>query len=317
MEAEKKRKRRNILFAVVILMIIALLTLIPFLLDARQKSESSSASILSVKAAMGNIQKTLSGTGTLEEQEADEISVPQGVKVTEYLVKNGQYVKQGDPVAVVDKVSVMETVSTVSEAMAELETEIQTIRSGSDYTYISVPASGRIKAVYAAAGDQVQDVILEHGALAVLSLDGLMAVRFPAGNGAAAIGQSVTVVLSDGTEVTGKVRTVIDGEVTVTFSDQYGRIGEEAEIRDQTGSLLGSGALFVHTPWKAMATGGTVANVYAMEGRTISAYGTMFVLSGTATGGNYEELVARHRDYEETTASLFQMYQDGTLTDPR
>ena len=315
METAKKKRRRNILFAIAAVLLIALLTALPFLLEKNQQREQSKASILSTKAKTGSIRKTLSGTGTLTEQDAEDVSVPTAVRVTEYLVENGQFVKQGDPVAMVDRISVMETISSFRETMEELETELETIRSGSDYTYISAPAPGRVKAVYASVGDSVQDVILKHGALAVMSLDGLMAVSFPA-EAEVRIGQTVSVVLSDGTETPGRVETVIDGEATVTFSDKYGSIDETVTVQNAEGRRLGSGNLVVHSPWKAMATGGTVYSVYVEADRGISIYGTMLILSGTATGGNYEELAATHREYEDAMADLFRMYQDGILRAP-
>ena len=315
METAKKKKRRNILFAIVAVLLILLLTALPFLLEKNQQREKSSASVLSAKAEIGTIRKTLSGTGTLTEQDAEDVSVPDGVNVTEYLVENGQFVKQGDPVAVVDKTSVMETISSLSETMGELETEMESIRSSSDYTYINAPAAGRVKAVYAAVGDAVQDVLLKHGALAVLSLDGLMAVHFPAAE-AVRIGQSVTVVLTDGTETPGRVETVIDGEATVTFSDEYGSIGDSVSVRSADGQILGSGTLYVHSAWNAIATGGTVSSVYVEKDRVISIYGAMLLLKDTAAGGEYEELAATHREYEETMADLFRMLQDGYLAAP-
>ncbi len=315
MEASKRRKRKNIIFAVLAVLAVILMVAIPFLLEARQKNAETGASILSAQAETGTIRKTLSGTGTLTEQDAEDVSVPQGVQVTEYLVSNGQYVKTGEPVAVADKISVMETISAVRESMTEIETELETLRSGSDYTYLTAPASGKVKAVYAKAGDSVQDVMLQHGTLAVLSLDGLMCVRFPDG-GVLSAGQTVTVQLSEGTTVAGRVETVIEGEATVTFSDEYGSIGERVTVQNEAGQQLGSGELEVHSAWNAVASGGTVYQVYAVEGRTVSIYGTVLVLNGTSTIGNYDQLLSEHQDYEDMMADLFRMYQDGYLTAP-
>ena len=314
MEAAKKKKIRNIVFAVLALLLVAALVALPFLLE-KQQQKTSTASILSAKAETGDIRKTLSGTGTLTDQDAEDVEVPQGVKVTEYLVKNGQFVKQGDPVATVDKVSVMETISSVRETMRELETEMESVRSASSYTYLSAPASGRVKAVYAEAGDKVQDVILRYGSLAVLSLDGLMAVRFPA-EAALSIGQAVTVVLEDGTETPGRVESLVDGEATVTISDRFGSIGETVTVQSAEAQRLGSGALFVHSPWKAITSGGTVYQVYAAAERDISIYGNILALKDSESSGSFEKLAARHREYEDVSADLFLMYQDGVLRAP-
>ena len=315
MEASSKKKRKSLLFTAAVVLVAALLILIPFLLDAQQQSRKSEASILSVQVKSGNIRKTLSGTGSVTEQEAEAVSVPEGVQVKEYLVKNGEFIKEGDPVAIVDKVSVMETISALREVMDEVAGELELLRSGSDYSYVSAVASGRVKAIYAGVGDTVQDVILRDGALAVISLDGMMAVRFPAGTGIG-IGQTVTVRLSDRTETAGRIETVIDGIATATISDAYGEIGEKAEIFSSGGKALGSGTLYVHSAWKALAPEGTVSNIYVREEQTVSAYGTLMALSGASAGGEYEALLAEHRAYEDIMADLFRMYRDGVLKAP-
>ena len=93
---------------------------------------------------------------TLTEQEAQLVSVPQGVNVTEYLVENGQIVKEGDAVAKVDKVSVRETISTGRQAMTETAEELESARSKSKSSSISAPASAKVKAVYASNRFYVQ-----------------------------------------------------------------------------------------------------------------------------------------------------------------
>ena len=105
-EPRKKGTGKKIFLAVLLLVVIGAMTALPFLLKERQQ-DTGKASILSAQAAEGTIRKTVSGAGTLTEQDAVEVTVPSGVKVTEYLVKNGDIVLPGDPVAAVDRASVM------------------------------------------------------------------------------------------------------------------------------------------------------------------------------------------------------------------
>ena len=315
MDTASKKKRRNIIFAAVAVVLAGALVALPFILDARQKSLDNNASILSAPVTVGTIRKTLSGTGTLADEEAQEVSVPQGVKVTEYLVENGQYVKEGDPVAAVDTVSVMETISTLRESMSEVEAEMDALGSGFDFTTIISSAPGRVKAVYAHRGEAVKDVIARDGALAVISLDGKMSVQFRPSS-ILFVGQTVPVELSDGKQVDGRVDTIVDGEVTVTVSDEYGAIGEAVRIVGEDGQELGSGTLSIHSPMRVIAADGTVDTVLITEGRTVSAYSELFVLSGTSVSGTYQALATEHRKYEDMMARLFVMYQDGVLSAP-
>ena len=311
MEAKKRKKTGKIIFAVIVLLIIALLVALPFILDARQK-EKTKSSVLSAEVKTGSIQKTFSGTGTITEQESLDVSVPEGVKVTNYLVKNGQSVLSGDPVATADRVSVMETISALKKAMDETAEEINSL--GDDYyAYINAPAPGRIKAVYCKTGDAVEEIMLEHGALAILSLDGLMGVTIP-DTAALSIGQSVSVILSDGTEVPGRVELAVDGEATITISDQYGSIDETVQIQ-LNNQAIGSGRLFVHSAWKAVASSGTVYTVFVAKDVNCWTNGTLISIRGSSDG-SYERLLKEYQDYEELLEELFHLYQDGVLKAP-
>lgn len=312
MDTKKRKTGKKIAFAAVVLLLAAALAALPFFLDAHRK-ESTKASLLSAEAERGVIEKSISGTGTITEQDAVEISVPQGVRVTEYLVANGQLVREGDAVARVDKVSVMETISTVREAMTETAEELESARSESGTATMTAPAAAKVKAVYAAAGDSVQKVMLEHGALAVLSLDGLMSTSFPCDR-ALSIGDTVTVVLSDGKEVSGRVESAREAVVTVTISDAFGSIGETVQILDAEGESLGSGSLEVHSAWKAMGTGGTVSRVSIAEGRNVYNGSILFTISANENG--YAKLLAEYQSYEEVMEQLFRLYEDGVLKAP-
>ena len=311
MERKRRKKTGKILFVLIVLLIVALLVALPFMLDAK-KNKKTKGSVLSAEAKTGSIQKTFSGTGTITEQEALEVSVPEGVKVTNYLVKNGQSVLSGDPVATADRVSVMETISALNKAMDETAEEINSL--GDDYyAYINAPAPGRIKAVYCKTGDAVEEIMLEHGALAILSLDGLMGVTIP-DTAALSIGQSVSVILSDGTEVPGRVELSVDGEATITISDQYGNIDETVQIllNNQT---IGTGRLFVHSAWKAVASSGTVYTVFVAKDVNCWTNGTLISIRGSSDG-SYECLLEEYQEYEDLLEELFHLYQDGVLKAP-
>ena len=315
MEETKKKKVGWKIFLVLALLAAAAMAAMPFYLEARQKEDGSKASILSAKAEKGTIRKTLSGTGTLTEQDAQEVTVPSGVSLTEFLVENGQIVQEGDPVAAVNRTSVMETISSVEEAMEETAQELEKARSSAASFTVAAAAAGRVKAVYASAGDDVQTVLLRHGALAVLSLDGSMAVRLPA-QSTLSVGQEVTVILSGGTEAPGRVDSFEDGQWVVTISDSYGSIGEQVRIRTENGMEIGNGQLYVHSAWNAFCQGGTVTSVDVYEGQSVWGQSTLFMVDQSAESGSYEELLTVYRDYEKTMEELFRIYQSGVVTSP-
>lgn len=317
MEEEKARSGKKILFALLAIIIAALVVGgLTFL--QRQGTDSGTgtgASILSTTAERGTIRKTLSGTGTLTEQDAQSVTVPTGVKITDYLVQNGQIVKAGDPVAAVNRASVMEAISSLRSVMAEVSADIDAIQSTPLTTTVTAAATGRVKAIYAAEGEQVRDVLLRDGALAILSLDGLMAAKVPL-EASVGIGDAVAVILSDGTEISGRVETVHEGTATVTIEDAYGSIGEMVQVKTADGRYAGSGLLYVHSAWKAFSPDGLVYGVYLYEGQMAEAGVILFRVDLPGEGDDYQSYATEHREYEKVLAELFRMYQSGVITAP-
>jgi len=314
MEQAKKHTGRRILFLTLAILLAAALVAAPFILEKRSQQSEIEASILSDTAQYGTISKTLSGTGTLTEEEAVTVTVPYGVEITEYFVSNGEFVSQGQAVAAVDKTSVMRAISGVNETLDTLSSEISDAAGTLASQYITAKAAGRIKVVYATVGDNVRDVITRYGALAVLSLDGKMAAEIDAGG--LSVGQSVSVSLADGTLVPGQVRSVLDGTAVVTIDDLYGCIGEIVSIWDAEGNALGNAPLYVHSPWKVIAYTGTVAGIYLAEGKKAWAGANLFRLTGTEDTAEYDLLTAQRQVYEEIAYELFLLYQDGAVKAP-
>lgn len=314
MENSKKHLGRRIVLGVLAAAVVIALVAAPFILEKRNQAGTVKASILSGTASIGGITKTLSGTGTLTEEEAVAVTVPEGVEITQYFVSNGDLVKEGQPVAAVDKTSVMRAISSVNDTLSELSSQINDAAGTLADQYITVKAAGRIKAVYASAGDNVRDVITRYGALAVISLDGEMAVDIDAAG--LSVSQSVAVVLSDGTSVPGTVLSILDGVAVVTIDDRYGEIDEAVAVQDADGRALGEGSLYVHAPWKAIAYTGTVAGIYLKKGQKTWTGANLFRLTGTEDTAEYDLLTEKRREYEDIASQLFLLYQDGAVKAP-
>ena len=205
MDKAKKKQVKKIVTWALLAALVAGLAAMPLMAKNEAEADGPVASILSGKVEEGSIKTSLhGGGGNLEVDDTENIRIPSGVKITEFLVKNGDRVTDGTPLAAVDKVSVMTAITSVTDTMEYLQKEMRTAKTEKVNSTITATAGGRVKQVYAQKGDNVQRVMLEHGALAVLSLDGLMAVKIER-KMELPTGQSVEVTLADGTEVTGRV----------------------------------------------------------------------------------------------------------------
>ena len=312
---DQKKNRKRIIALACTALVVVLLAAMPLLAKQNAEEEGPVASILSGNVAAGSIQRELLGGGTLAEEEAVKISVPAAVKLTKFLVSNGDYVTEGTPIAAVDRVTVMRAISQVQETLEYLSEEIEDAADTGGTENVIAPSGGTVKILYAEAGESVRDVMLAHGALAVLSLDGLMAVDLETESDLVS-GTAVTVTLSDGTAVSGKVAKNLAGEMTVTVEDGGYAVGDAVQISAEDGTALGSGELYIYSPWNATAYAGTVSRINVTVGSKLNPGNTLMVLEDVGDSAAYGQLIAQRQEYESLMLDLFQMYQTETVTAP-
>lgn len=308
-KTKKKSVKRYILWGVLALAVLWL-ALMPLMARQQQTEDGPQASILSANATVSSISTAIHGGGTLEAGEPENITLPKDVKITEFLVKNGDMVSEGDALAAVDKVSVMTAITEIRDSMSTVEKQMESYSSEKAATEVSAAAGGRVKLVYAKEGDRVESVMLEHGALAVLSLDSKLCVRLTAGSDLAT-GETVTVTLADGKEVTGRVESNLSGELVVTIADKGYEVGQTVSVAG-----VGTGELEIHSPWNATAFAGTVSTVYAQPEQTLNSGAALFTLKDTDYTAQREILAETHREYEELLQKLFKIYETGVISAP-
>lgn len=308
-KTKKKNVRRYILWGV-LAVVVAGLAMLPALARQQDAQDGPVASVLEATVKEGSVQATVRGGGTLEAGDGEDIELPPEVKITEFLVKNGQEVKKGDPVAKIDKVSALTAVTEVRTSMAAVEKQMETFSDEKSASTVTAPAGGRVKAIYANPGDSVTQVLVEHGALALLSLDGRMGVTLTVSSQLIP-GDSIPVTLDSGKTVTGRVESNLNGELTVTIADNGYAVGDTVTLEG-----LGSGSLEIHNPWLATAFNGTVSQVNIRLEQTVSSGGSLFTLKDTDYTAQRELLAETHRDYEELLQKLLTWQDTGVITAP-
>ena len=124
----KKRRRRRVLITVltVILAVALILTgLVVYLRrTVRQRFSSDTNQVLSYQVKTGTLSTVVSGSGTLGEDDLEAITVPEGVEVTEVLVKAGDTVAAGQILATVDTASVHTALASAQSALESLDKQI-------------------------------------------------------------------------------------------------------------------------------------------------------------------------------------------------
>ena len=318
LDKNKKRKKRKILITVGVIVLVLAIALTATVTGLRKKVRENfggnTPEIQTFEARKGTISTTVSGSGTLTEVDLEALTVPEGVIVKEIEVKRDALVEQGDLLATVDMASVMTTMSAVQSELEALDDEISDASGDTVNSAVKAGVSGRVKIIYAEKTDSVVSVMAEHGALAVLSLDGYMALDLE--TDALATGDVVNVIRENGTKVTGTVKSALGGKVTILVTDNGPAYEEAVTVQDSEGNELGGGNLYIHNPLAITGYAGTISNVNVMENAKVSATSTLFQLKDTATSANYDSLLRDREALEEELMDLLTIYRDGAVLAP-
>ncbi len=315
MDKVLKKQRRRIFAGVAAAGVVVLLAVLPMLASGKGADSGVQASILSASAEYRDVDMEIVGGGQLASEASVRVQIPEEVKLTEYLVGNGDTVSEGDPIATVDKVSVMTAITGVQETLDYLSEEIAGTSSDTAPDTVKALAAGTVKVVYAKEGESAADVMLAHGALAVLSLDDIMAVQLEVSTDLNP-GDTVSVTVGDGEPVDGRVKSNLSGVLTVTFDDDGYAVGAEVTVRTEDGQSLGTGELYIYSPWNATAYSGTVSDIAVEEGASVYVGQTLLKLEDPGSSAEYQQLIDQRHEYEALMQELFTMYRTQTVTAP-
>ena len=312
---EKKQRRRKRLRRVIIIVAVIFAALVMVVSHLRKNVDARFAAtqkdVQSYTVAPGTIHTLVSGSGVLEQVDEEDVTVPAGVEVDEVIAEAGDAVAKGDLLAKVDMASVVDTLSDTQDQIKTLDKKINSAKSDTASTSVTTSVGGRVKKIYAQVGDNVVSSVTENGALALLSVDGYMAVDFESDS--CARGDAVTVTLSDGTAVKGTVESATLGTVTVLVTDNGPAMDEEVIVTDAAGKTLGTGKLYIHSPVAVTGYVGTVKSISCKENANVTAGSTLMTLSDTKTSANFDALLRQRQDLEDTLTGLLTIYRDGAV----
>ena len=315
---EKKQRRRKVIRTVVIVIAVVALALVLLVLNLRrtvqQKFAAAEKEVLTYQVAPGTIHTVVSGNGVLAQVDQETLSVPAGVEIDEVIPEAGDVVSEGELLATVDMASVMSALSDTQDQLKTLDKSINNAKDDTASTSITAGVAGRVKKIYAKKGDDVAACMAEHGALAVLSLDGYLAVDIEAEG--LSRGDTVSVTREDGSVISGAIESAQKGKVTVLVTDNGPKVDEEVTVADGSGREIGKGKLYIHSPLAVTGYAGTVRTISAKENGNVSSGSTLFTLSDTKTSANYDALLRQREDLEETLMDLLTIYRDGAVLSP-
>ena len=311
---KKRRKRRIIVTVVSIVLVLAMIAVVgvSFLQRrVREQFASNQGEVLSYEVTTGSISTVVSGSGSLTDVDLNSITVPEGVEITEVKVKTNQAIVKGDILATVDMASVISAMADLQTQIEDLDEQLSDAEDDAASTTIYAGVTGRVKAIFGEAGASVADVMYEHGALALISLDGYMAVDIE--TDALTVGDGVTVKLSDEEEITGTVESVVGGKATILVTDNGPEYDEVVTVLNDEDTVLGTGNLYIHSALKVTGYAGTIASVKTSVNEKVSDTTRLFTLEDTDYSANYNSLLRERADLEATLLELLTIQRDGAV----
>lgn len=312
----KKRRRRRIVITVISIVLVVLIAIAAAVsvLSARvrERFASAAANVKDYSATVGRISTQVSGTGVLESVDAQSVKLHEGVEVKEILVSAGDNLKAGDPIASVELSSVMSALSAAQDKLSDLDKQIDSAKNDKVSSRLTSSVGGRVKAVFAQKGDHVVDVMTEHGALALISLDGLMQTEL---EGNLALGTEVIVTASNEKTYKGTVSASAGGKMTVTLTDDGTVCGDTVTVSCGD-EVIGTGTLSIHNPIAVTGYAGTVSNVNVKENQRVYNGTGIFTLTNTGYSANYDALLQTREETQQSMNALIDMLRTGTITAP-
>jgi HlyD family secretion protein len=266
----KNKKVRTIAIALAAVVVVGL----GFLLFSPKKSVTATA-YTKYTVRTGNIETTVSGSGSVSSSSSLPYSALAGGVGTQVTAMNGQKVSRGDLIAVLTAGGRMPS------SIAEDYMSLTRLYTSSGVTKVLSPAAGRVKLLRVKNGDDV-NVLQKSGVLCMISTDGDMYVEFvPAKGTSIAVNQKVYVEVG-GKKVSGTVvRTASQGLAKVLITTDVYDQGMEVKIQDAAGTALGEGRLMINAPVAVVATGGYVSSISVKENSYVSRGSTLMRLVQT------------------------------------
>lgn len=263
-----------------------------------QAEQGEEISYTRVAASAGSLSQQVISTGSLNLPQVENVKAPLDIEAEVILVQAGDAVEAGTPLLSLDKDKIEETIKTLETGIAALDSEILSLAvKESDTKSLTAGAAGRVKAIYAAPGESIREVMERDGGLMLLSLDEKMKVTVPAQTGAV-IGGTYTVQ-SGISGYTGTVVRIEDGTMTLTFSDSRVMPGDTVQVVSGS-AVVAQAQAEVNLPYLVTSfLDGTIGSVPAKINGVHSRTTKLFELNNLRWSDEYRDKVDQRADQWE------------------
>ena len=311
-EARLRKTRRNRIVIAIFLVVLLIIVIVLNKLSSGAADSSGmnvDEEVMETAAEKGDISQALQGSGVVASLEEEDVTVPGDIQVTKYYVEDGDKVSEGDKIAAVDKNSVLAAMGQIEELMEEIDEDMTEVKDSAGDQDIEASNDATVVAIFAEEDESVVDVMYDHGALMLLSLDGCLSVDIDY-KGDLGVGDTVTVTDGDGNSADGEIVDVRKKAITVTVdADDF---DYDTEVKVTSGDTsLGKGTLGVYNGQKITGYAGTVDDIDVSVGSVVDAGDTLMTITDLDYEAAYETLLADREELEEQYSSLVEIASSG------
>lgn len=302
----KKSKKKKIISLIVVVAVAGTSGAVVYRKVRRPVAAATEVSkVQTAEVKKENISNTITGTGNLELDDAEAVSIPSGLTIGDVLVESGDYVSAETVLANVDSASVQTAMDEIQSELEELDEKIRTCQEDEDANAVVSSVSGRVKAIYVEEGSDVADIITEKGTLIELSLDGYMAVSIEKTDSVAAGGTVSSVSVTENASVSADDELlVLEGTES---SAEYEKLLLVRKARTETLQKL---AQLARSPQIIAEQDGIVQDVNVAASGTTSSESS--AQSSTTSGaGNASQMAYTGQDLSDLTFTQLS-FDDGT-----
>ena len=294
---QQKRTRTLILIGAGVVVVAVAITLI-LTLTKKSGSETSTLSYRVASVSSGEINTTISGSGTLSALEAKTVTTTAESTVTAVNAKPGDEIKAGGVVLTMTSSEVESQLDELKDDLVSTRSSLASAKQLLTNLKVTNTKAGIVKDIQAKVGSVVDDMSY----LCRIATDGKMQLSIPAASGIG-VYDAVTVVVGEDKQE-GYVTAISGGKATVVFEDNYYPVGTSAQVLDANGATLGTGTMDVNEYVDVTAASGKIATIEVADNDKVGRGATIFTLAEGAPTATYTSLKKTEAEQEDKIADL-------------
>lgn len=298
-QKKKKQKRtRNLILIGVAVVVIAAAAILVVNALHKDKSTTSKTSYTVNAISSGEINSTISGSGTLAALESQSVTTTAEAKVTSVNFAPGDTIQAGEVIMTMTSPQVESDLSDLRDELSDTRASLATAKQLLTNLKVTATKGGIIKDIKASVGTIVDDMDY----LCLISTDGKMSVAIDVTDGMEQYDPVTVVVGKD--EEEGYITKIESGVATVVFADNDYPVGTSATVLSADGATLGTGSMTVNEFVEVTAASGKIASVSVKDNQTVSKGSTIFKLAEGAPTATYTTLKETEAELEDQIADL-------------